>query len=88
MLVLAVANDFDGLRQEGIVGCIDRLEIIERAKDVIVPPRGERETDECWLDNLARAVRAKEPVGTNGRVSFEQPLNRALCCCSQASFRS
>jgi len=59
---LAVVDDFDGFGEARITRGVDGLKVIERAENVVVPPGRKREAREFGLDDVAGAVRAKEPV--------------------------
>src|SRR5216683_645303 len=59
---LPVLDNADGVGQARIARRLNGLEIVERAENVVVPPRRESEAKEPWLDDGSRAMGAKQPV--------------------------
>src|SRR5262249_3301272 len=56
------ADNVNCVSKAWIAGGVDRLEVIERAQDIVMPARREGEAKENRLDNLARAMGAEQPV--------------------------
>ena len=50
------AHNFNGLSKALIAGGIDRLKTVQRAKDIIMPPRREREAQEFRFDDFSGSV--------------------------------
>src|SRR5438128_11778765 len=55
-------DNADGVGQARIARRLNGLEIVERAENVVVPPRREGEAKEHRLDDFSRAMRAKQPM--------------------------
>jgi hypothetical protein len=62
VFALRAADDFDGFGETRVARGVDGLEVIEGAKNVVVPPGREREAEEKRLDDFAGAVRTKEAM--------------------------
>src|SRR5262245_41087404 len=56
------SDDVNRLGNARIAGRLACLEIIEGAKDIVVPARREGEANEDRFDDLARAMGAEEPM--------------------------
>src|SRR6516225_3648956 len=56
IIALRASDDVNRLGQAWIARGLDRLEVIKRTQDIVVPARREGETDEDWLDDRTRAM--------------------------------
>src|SRR5262249_11795026 len=62
ILAPGALDDVNRLGEARVAGRAHGLEVIERAKDIVVPAGWEGEANEDWLDDFAGAMRAEEPV--------------------------
>src|SRR5882672_1932583 len=62
VLALAAPHNLDCIGEALVARCVDPLEIVQSAKDVVVPARWEGEPKENRLDDLARSVGPKQLV--------------------------
>src|SRR5438552_16611595 len=58
----AAPDNLDRLGKAWVSSRVDRLEIVQSAEDVVMPPRREGEGKEDRLDHFACAIGAKHPI--------------------------